>query len=222
MHCKIIIGSRLLCQKLAFSHEKIWVESFECKKSTSMVTRSIMYLVLLFFNFRKEHGVWDYDTDGKPKLLKNHYFSVLSSGTKVEFREDFYLPFLKRFAIAMKEANSDLLFFFEPIPNEDPPKLDLAENWHNNSVYAPHWYDLDSVFYKKFTGLMTHDVQALSKGTQNVLQASYFGISGAKRNYSKQVSNVVKNGLALCGVKPCLIGECGIPMDINEKKVSAF
>jgi hypothetical protein len=151
--------------------------------------------------------------------LKKFYFSVLSDGKKVEFKEDFYLPFLKRFATALKDVNPDLLFFFEPVPNENPPKLDPTEDWHKSSVYAPHWYDLDSVFYKKFTGLMTHDVQALSKGTKNVLQASYFGINGAKRNYSNQVANVVKNGLALCGEKPCLVGECGIPMDINEKKV---
>ena len=166
-----------------------------------------------------DHGVWEFGGDGKAKLLKNHYFSILSDGRKAEFREDFYLPFLKRFAVAIREVNPNLMFFFEPVPNENPPQLDLADDWHNNSVYAPHWYDLDSVFYKKFTGLMTHDVQALSKGTKNVLQASYFGINGAKRNYSSQVSNVVKNGLSLCGEKPCLMGECGIPMDINEKKV---
>lgn len=66
---------------------------------------------------------------------------------------------------------------------------------------------------------MTHDVQGLSRGTRNVLQASYFGVKGAKRNYSFQVANVKKHGLNILGPKPCLVGECGIPMDINEKEV---
>lgn len=34
---------------------------------------------------------------------------------------------------------------------------------HDNMVYAPHWYDLNCVFYKKFDGRITHDVQSLQK-----------------------------------------------------------
>lgn len=50
------------------------------------------------------------------------------------------------------------------------------------------------------------------------MSATYFGISGAKKNYSGQVRNIVKRGLEYVGDKPCIIGECGIPMDINDKK----
>jgi hypothetical protein len=50
------------------------------------------------------------------------------------------------------------------------------------------------------------------------LTASYFGLAGAKKNYTSQISNVINAGLELVGDKPCVIGECGIPMDLNEKK----
>ncbi|KAG5459133.1 MAG: hypothetical protein BJ554DRAFT_503, partial [Olpidium bornovanus] len=52
---------------------------------------------------------------------------------------------------------------------------------------------------------------------KNVWSATYFGLAGARKNYEKQVRNVIKAGLANVGDKPCLIGECGIPFDINQK-----
>ena len=171
---------------------------------------------------RKDHGVWDFDEAGNPVLLKNHHFSVREDGTPVNFLHEFYLPFLKKFAQGITEGNPDMIFLFEPIPNEDPPNLtNETPDWHSKCVYAPHWYDLHSVFNKKFSGFVTHDVQGLSKG-MCVFQASYFGVRGARRNYSFQVSNIVKKGLSLLGPKPCLVGECGIPMDINEKRVGFF
>jgi hypothetical protein len=51
------------------------------------------------------------------------------------------------------------------------------------------------------------------------LAATYFGIAGAIANYRGQLRNVVSAGLRNVGERPILVGECGIPMDINEKKV---
>ncbi|KAF9192844.1 hypothetical protein BGZ49_003373 [Haplosporangium sp. Z 27] len=43
-------------------------------------------------------------------------------------------------------------------------------------------------------------------------------MKGAKKNYRGQLSNVLRLGLQNVGAKPCLIGECGIPMDINQRR----
>lgn len=51
--------------------------------------------------------------------------------------------------------------------------------------------------------------------------ASYFGLMGARKNYTSQISNVINYGLKKVGQKPCIIGECGIPMDINQKRAFA-
>jgi hypothetical protein len=75
---------------------------------------------------------------------------------------------LKKFNEGILSANERLMLFFEPIPNEEPPKMiDDLSGWHSNAVYAPHWYDLHSVFAKTFTGMLTHDVQGLSKVNVN-------------------------------------------------------
>lgn len=48
--------------------------------------------------------------------------------------------------------------------------------------------------------------------------ATYFGIKGARKNYKGQLSNILNTGLQNVGNKPCVIGECGIPMDINQRQ----
>lgn len=197
---------------------KSWPQPSKCAGSRMLNNEKVSAWLPNRSCIWKEHGIWEYDKNGKAKLKKYKHFTVKKDGSPVHFKEDFYAPFLKKFAAAVREGNPDLFFFFEPVPNEDPPNLiEEKSDWLQNSIYSPHWYDLNSVFHKSFTGYITHDVQGLSRGTRNVLQASYFGIKGAFKNYSFQVSNVVKIGLQKLGKMPCLIGECGIPMDINEK-----
>ncbi|CAI2171442.1 2950_t:CDS:10 [Funneliformis geosporum] len=167
----------------------------------------------------RQHGVWDVDAKtGKPKVLKKDYFlKHPKTGEKLEFYKDFYLPFVKRYSEGIQSVNKEYFVFVEPLPNEPPPKWTPSDH-HNNVIFAPHWYDLKALFTKTFNGKITHDVQRLTRGAHHIAAATFFGISGAKKNYSGQVRNIIKNGLQYVGEKPCVIGECGIPMDINEKQ----
>ncbi|KAL3896641.1 MAG: hypothetical protein SGCHY_003938 [Lobulomycetales sp.] len=169
----------------------------------------------------RQHGVWDIDpTTGAPHALVDTYFTRdPKTGCRVDFLQDFYMPFVKTFATAVRAADPALYIFFEPVPNEYPPVV-TSELDDESYVYSPHWYDLKTMFEKQFNGVITHDVQGLSKKTRSVLDATYFGLGGANRNYRLQVSNVVAQGQRNVGPKPTVIGECGVPMDINGK--SAF
>lgn len=109
--------------------------------------------------------MWD-DADGEPKLLKPTHFKFRADGTKVNFKDHYYAPFLKKFSDGIREGHPSALFFFEPVPNEDPPLLsknyDVPKDF-TKLIYAPHWYDLASVFTKSFSGYLTHDVRSLSR-----------------------------------------------------------
>ena len=171
----------------------------------------------------KAEGVWD-DKEGEPLLLKPTHFKFRPDGTKANFKNDYYAPFLKRFSDGIREGHPNAIFLFEPVPNEDPPMLNKYYDVPSDFprlVFAPHWYDLASVFTKSFSGYLTHDVRSLSRGTKNVLQATYFGLAGARRNYASQIQSIKMSGMTNLGPVPCLIGECGIPMDINERKAFA-
>ncbi|KAG9296107.1 hypothetical protein G9A89_011960 [Geosiphon pyriformis] len=182
---------------LNLEQERVWFEGHEC--------------------IWRQHGVWEVDITGKPKALREDYFMTNPlTGEKVNFYRDFYMPFINKYAQGIQSVKEDFYIFIEPLPNEPPPQYE-PEDHSKGIIYAPHWYDLKSLFTKSFDGLITHDVQGLSKG-KNVISATYFGLSGAKKNYTGQVRNIVQTGLQKVGKTPCVIGECGIPMDINEKK----
>ncbi|KAJ8083493.1 hypothetical protein PM082_009367 [Marasmius tenuissimus] len=85
-------------------------------------------------------------------------------------------------------------------------------------VYAPHWYDLKALFEKAF-GDFSVNVQGLSRG-MFPLRAFYWGQKGCRDNYALQIRNIVESGYKALGEKPVVIGECGIPMDLN--KAEAF
>ena len=81
-------------------------------------------------------------------------------------------------------------------------------------VYAPHWYDLNTLFSGEF-GDFTVNVQGLSRG-MFLPRALYWGQGGARDNYAVQIRNIVNAGHASLGERPVLIGECGIPMNLNK------
>ncbi|KAJ3082647.1 hypothetical protein HDU99_002037, partial [Rhizoclosmatium hyalinum] len=166
----------------------------------------------------KQHGVWD-DVNGKPKILKPNYFCTHpATGKPIDFYDDCYMPMMRKYTAAIQKVNQDHLVFFEPIPNEDPPVLTEEDRAHPNLVYAPHWYDLKTLWEKAFDEQLTFDVQALARGTKTVLTAMYFGRSGAEKNYTGQMRNIMQTGKVKVGNRPVVMGEVGIPMDINEKK----
>jgi hypothetical protein len=110
-----------------------------------------------------DHGVWGYDNNNNPQLLKKNYFYRKRDGTLADFKNDFYVPFLEKFSLGIKSVDPSIIFLFEPIPNELPPPLKGNSEWENNSIYAPHWYDLHALFSKSFNSKVTHDIQGLSK-----------------------------------------------------------
>ncbi|KXH63634.1 glycoside hydrolase family 5 protein [Colletotrichum nymphaeae SA-01] len=187
----------------------------------------------------RAHGVWEWDEAKKgPKVLQQNYFEVDHrpgrEGKPLEWYRDFYGPFLKRFSERVSRKSSRQFCFFEPIPNEFVPpwvsedgKVDEAGQKQTyatetiidtprpeNLVFAPHFYDLN-VLFSKHHSWMSVNVQGLSRG-MFVLKALYFGAKALRQNYRTQLANILKYGQRSLGIHvPALIGEVGIPYDIN-------
>ncbi|KAH9834996.1 glycoside hydrolase superfamily [Rhodofomes roseus] len=163
------------------------------------------------------HGVWGWDSrKDEGVVLRESYFTKdPMTGRKVDWYEDFFYPFVNRWAEVVRGATSpDKLVLAEPIPNEFCPASWTADRRPPNMVYAPHWYDLNALFTKAF-GDFTVNVQGLSRG-MFPLKAFYWGHQGARDNFALQIRNIVEAGYRSLGEKPVIIGECGIPMDLNK------
>jgi hypothetical protein len=48
------------------------------------------------------------------------------------------------------------------------------------------------------------------------LKAFYWGHKGARDNFATQICTLVEAGYRSLGERPVLIGECGVPMDMNS------
>ncbi|KAI8818413.1 glycoside hydrolase superfamily [Fimicolochytrium jonesii] len=165
----------------------------------------------------KQHGVWDIGPDGVPRCLNANYFArVPSTGERVNFDQDCYVPFIKRYTDAIVAANPSLFVFFEPVPNEAAFPIS-KENDSPQLVYAPHWYDLKVLFNKAFNSLVTHDVRKLQQGALNLFTATYVGVTGTNKNYMGQIKSITDAGRKLYPEKAIVFGECGLAMDINSK-----
>ncbi|KAG5644275.1 hypothetical protein DXG03_008760 [Asterophora parasitica] len=165
------------------------------------------------------HDVWGWckNKNEAVVLRENYFINDPVTGRKIDWYTDFYYPFLGKWTERVRAASSpDKIVFVEAIPNEFCPKSWTPEHQFPNMVYAPHWYDLNALFAKAF-GDFTVNVQGLSRG-MFPLKAFYWGQKGARENFSLQIRNIVEAGYSSLGEKPVIIGECGIPMDMNKKE----
>ncbi|KAF9191478.1 hypothetical protein BGZ51_002594 [Haplosporangium sp. Z 767] len=79
-----------------------------------------------------EHKVWDPKTG---KLLQPNYFERIPTktyvppgfqpGKEVEWKQDFWLPFVNTFSLRMRQIDSSVMIFVEPPVNEAPPMFRL-------------------------------------------------------------------------------------------------
>ncbi|KAK4047845.1 hypothetical protein OIV83_005188 [Microbotryomycetes sp. JL201] len=166
----------------------------------------------------KQHGLWEWQQSkgdfGEAVSLRNEYFKRNpQTGKQVEC--DFYWPFCRAFSERMQMVRQDWNAFIEPIPNEFAPSWPISER-PGNLVFAPHWYDLQALFSKSL-GHMSANVQGLSRG-MFLLKALYFGPWGLTKNYKKQIRNIVQAAYRKIGEVPIVLGETGVPFDLNGKK----
>ncbi|KAF8595793.1 glycoside hydrolase family 5 protein [Ceratobasidium sp. AG-I] len=164
------------------------------------------------------HGVWGWDRSKKEGVpLREGYFKKHpETGKEVDWHQDFFYPFVARWAERVHAlTGGKKMLFLEAIPNELCPVSWTEDKQPHNMVFAPHWYDLNALFNKAF-GNMSVNVQGLAKG-MFPLKALYWGHSGARANYTLQIGNIVRAGYdSLRSARPVIIGECGIPMDMND------
>lgn len=182
------------------------------------------------------HGVWDWDEQKKqPVVLQRDYFGhdhrAGREAHKIEWYRDCYAPFVLKFTARVSGRFQKHLSFVEPLPNQFMPPWEaedsgILQTRHKTStaidldrpqnlVYAPHFYDLNVLFSKTHTA-MSVNVQGLSRG-MFILRALYFGAAGLRKNYASQLRNLVQHAHAFLGQLPIVIGEVGIPFDVNGR-----
>ena len=69
----------------------------------------------------KKHGLWDFDKNNKPILLKSDYFAPKNSDS-VDFNNKYLKPLINKFGSKIREVQENSLIFIEDVISEPPFK----------------------------------------------------------------------------------------------------
>jgi hypothetical protein len=152
------------------------------------------------------NGVWGYDSSGKPVILKPDYFSEFR-GKKVDFSEDYFKPFILRFQDTILAVDKNWLIFSEPALYQEFSKFKPEES--ESLVNASHWYDVVTLLTKKYYPRFSADTRTMKP---------VIGKRSVRNTFVSQMSEKKKYTYESMGNRPTLVGEFGIPFDLNDKK----
>jgi hypothetical protein len=147
----------------------------------------------------RRNGVWDVGGDGSPRLLRPDHFTR-SKGRPVDFSQDHYLPFARRFAAAIRGVQPGAAIFVESAPQQPPPR------WRDPGlVHAPHWYDGFVLFLKRYSSWVAVD---------NRTRSLVFTPWRIRRCFAEQLKALRDEAAEALGGAPTLLGEFGIAFDL--------
>ena len=152
-------------------------------------------------------GAWDIGADGAPVGTNVDHFRTVA-GRPVRMDQDFMAPFFHKVADTMRAVRADWLLFAEVDPfaalrgsHGFPDPMPPA------TVNASHWYDLGALVTKRFDP--ERSIDPLS-GTVHA------GPDAIRAAYVTQLERLRALGDGLGTGAPTLIGEFGIPYDMND------
>lgn len=151
----------------------------------------------------KENGLWDAGDEG-PVLLKPHWFKDRLFG------DNYLVPFMERYSREILSILPEALIFIEGVPSGLGKDMFRWKNLSGiPSVHALHWYDGPTLFLKRFFSGATFetDTRRLILGKKNV-----------QKSFNRQIGRQAAHTKAEMGNIPNLVGEFGVPFDLNGKK----
>ena len=147
-------------------------------------------------------GVWDVARNGEPVALSPDYFQMFN-GQPLDFGRDIISPFYHRVAATIRSIRDDWLIFAEADPFGGHG---LPDDCPERTVNASHWYDLATLVTKRFHPWRTQDL---------LTGEVYEGREAVTAGYVSGLKRIADFGDTLNGGAPSLIGEFGIPYDLN-------
>ncbi len=136
----------------------------------------------------------------------NEQFFTHRGGRKLSIEADYMNPFFHRVADAVRAVRPDWMVFAEVSPFRAFAGEGFAPGAPPRTVNASHWYDILTLGSKKFSPKeLRADLD--DRGAQEIVAGKY----------TAQLGHIAKiaDGLGPDGA-PTLIGEFGIPFDLNE------
>jgi hypothetical protein len=152
----------------------------------------------------RDNGVWDRNRLGKPVLLRPDFFARGPNGGAIDFAADYYRPFARQFASAIRKVDKRALIFLEAEAGRTLPSWRAQDG--TNVVLTPHWYD-DLLLVRKRLTPWT----AVDSARMRVV----FGRQAVRRSLREQLARFSRVAAARARGLPVLLAEFGVPFDLD-------
>ncbi len=153
----------------------------------------------------EQAGVYRIEQDAAVPLDED--FFRLAGGRAVSISDDGFAPFYARVAETIRGRQPDWSVFAEMDPFAHAAGRRFPAILPERTVNACHWYDLGTLYLKRFDPANHRD--ALSGAEERSLDAI-----GAR--YRRQLGDLAAEAAGFPGGAPTLIGEFGLPYDLDE------
>lgn len=153
----------------------------------------------------QNEGIWRIGSNGQPELLKPKHFA------NADFGKDFYVPFTTKFTQSIQRVLSKSMIFIEMPPMELGPASsfpDIDPKVIPHAVNAMHWYDGATLVLCSWSDYFTIDFFSKSL---------VFRQSTRRAMHEAQLKHINSFGKKMHNA-PTLIGEVGIPFNLNGGK----
>lgn len=157
----------------------------------------------------KQNGVWT-DKSGEPQLLRPDHFSRIKN-RPVDFPNDYLKPFALRFIKAIREIVPEAILFLEGgLPASS--HFQWGDRDPENVVNAAHWYDGMTLMTKRFDPQINLDFSSMETARGEV---------EVRESFVRQLARIRQISSEDMGGIPTLIGEFGLPFDLDNKAAYA-
>jgi Cellulase (glycosyl hydrolase family 5)/Glycoside hydrolase family 5 C-terminal domain len=144
--------------------------------------------------------------DGQAVALREKAFSHID-GRPHSMADDAYGPFFRRAAQSLRAVSKHWMLFAEIDPLGALNGRTFPHNMPPQSVNTSHWYDLSLLVTKRFDPALAIDVLSGERSE---------GLSGIGARYQRQLAALKALSNTVPGGTPTLIGEFGIPYDLDD------
>lgn len=159
------------------------------------------------------HGVWD----GEDAVLQPEYFADGDYSA-------YWLSFIRDYIAMIRTHHPNAILFVQPPILETPPVM--PPDLQSNLCYAPHWYDGLTLVKKKWCSYNIDYINLqrgkYGTGPLRFLRALRVGEKAIRGCFVDQLETVKNEGQHTIGNFPCILGEIGIPYDLEPAKSNAL
>lgn len=162
-----------------------------------------------------QHGIWDIESG---ELLRPDYFKSppWDTGRGIVFVSDYWRPHFHKYMQRIRQSHPESIMFVQPPVFELPPSIDEAD-LRGRACYSAHYYDGLTLVTRHWNWFNADALGILRGKYSSPVLAVKVGEQAIRKSIQEQLG-VLKSDVDIVGPYPTVIGEIGIPFDMDGRR----